>query len=65
MSGPLKGKTVRCELDAFTQKKWDHVDALKDYGVAFQRADPLERKRAAWDFVLDHCARVSGGTAAP
>ena len=59
VQGPLKGKTVRSTLSAFTEEKWKKMDAVHFYGVAYAQAGPRQIKQAAWHLVEAHCVEAN------
>ena len=59
VQGRLKGKTVKCNLSAFTEDKWALMGALHTYGVSYAEATALQLKQAAWHYLEAHCVEVN------
>ena len=68
LSGPLKDKVWKLNMENFTEDKWNAVVssgpfptgevAIHEYGVSFKDATPLQKRNAAWDYVEQQCARA-------
>ena len=60
VEGPLaEAQPVTCKLDQLTVEKWDSMNAIHHYGKSFHNANNVELKRAAYDYIVSHCAKLS------